>query len=57
VQAGLRARASEVRGTGAALREIASQSWGTALVAIVAAGFVAYAVHMMVNARYRRACA
>jgi hypothetical protein len=57
VPAGLRARASEVRGTGAALREIASQSWGTALVAIVAAGFVAYAVHMMVNARYRRACA
>jgi hypothetical protein len=57
VQAGLRARASEVRGTGAALREIASQTWGTTLVAIVATGFVAYAVHMLVNARYRRACA
>lgn len=57
VQAGLRARASEVRGTGAALREIASQTWGTVLVAIVAAGFVAYAVHMLVNARYRRGCA
>jgi NADH:ubiquinone oxidoreductase subunit 5 (subunit L)/multisubunit Na+/H+ antiporter MnhA subunit len=54
IQAGLHARASEARGTGAALREIASQRWGSILLAIVAAGLVAYAAYMMVNARYRK---
>jgi hypothetical protein len=57
LQAGLRARAAEAGGTGAALREIASQTWGTALVAVVAAGFIAYALYMGVNAKYRRAIA
>lgn len=53
VQAGLSANASESKGTGGALREIASSSYGTVLLAVVAAGFVAYAAYMVASARYR----
>jgi hypothetical protein len=54
IQAGWHARASEARGTAGALREIAHQPWGTVLLAVVAAGFIAYALFMLVSARYRR---
>lgn len=56
VQAGLHLDPKKSIGTGAALRTIAQQAWGMALLAIAAAGLLAYALFMMVNARYRRAC-
>ena len=46
--------ARQATGTGAALREIAGHAYGSALLAIVAAGLIAYALFMGVNARYRR---
>jgi hypothetical protein len=45
--------ASEARGLGGALAEVASASYGTFLLAIVALGFVCYAVYCIVQARYR----
>jgi hypothetical protein len=54
IQAGRHANAAEAGSTAAAMREIARQRWGTALLAVVAAGFVAYALYMLVSARYRR---
>ena len=39
---------------GAALREIARKPLGMTLLAIVASGLIAYALYMLVNARYRR---
>jgi hypothetical protein len=42
------------RGVGGALREIASHSYGTVLLAMVAVGLVAYGIHQFVEARYRR---
>lgn len=54
IKAGLDANAQQATGTGAALREISRQSWGTALLALVAIGLLAYALFMAVNARYRR---
>jgi hypothetical protein len=54
IRAGLAANAKQDTGTGAALREISRQTWGTTLLAITAAGLLAYALFMGVNARYRR---
>lgn len=54
IQAGLHARASEAKGTGAALREIAQQDGGAIWLPIVAAGLIAYALYMGINAKYRR---
>ena len=54
IKAGLAANANQDTGTGAALREISRQTWGTTLLAIAAAGLIAYALFMGVNARYRR---
>jgi hypothetical protein len=54
VQAGLDAQPSEARGIGGALADIASQPYGAALLAIVAAGLIAYGVFQLVLARYRR---
>jgi hypothetical protein len=53
VQAGLTASASQAKGTGGALREIASASYGSILLGLVAIGFIAYAVYMFASARYR----
>ena len=55
VQAGLHASSHQATGTGAALRAIMRQTWGTWLLGIAAAGMLAYALFMMVNAAYRRA--
>lgn len=45
--------ASEARGLGGALAEIGNSAMGTWLLAIVALGFVCYAVYCVVQARYR----
>lgn len=54
IRAGMNANAAEAKGTGAALREIATSSWGHILLPVVAAGFISYALYMFVNARYHR---
>ena len=44
---------SKVKSTGGALRELASQPYGMALLAIVAAGLALYGVHQFSKARWR----
>lgn len=53
IRAATRSDASEWRGTAGALRELATQSHGTLLLAVVAAGLVAYGVYQIVLSRYR----
>ena len=53
LQAARQSDASEVKGLGGVLAEIASQGYGTWLLGIVALGLVAYAVYCFVQARYR----
>lgn len=45
---------SESKGMGGALASLAEQPFGTILLAIVAAGLVAYAAYCFIEARYRR---
>lgn len=47
-------RSSEVKDVGGALRSIASKNHGVIMLAIVALGVVAYAIHLFSMARYRR---
>ncbi|MFY0528256.1 DUF1206 domain-containing protein [Archangium gephyra] len=54
VQAALTANPRRARGLDGALEALASQPYGTVLLALTAAGLVAYAVYMAVEARYRR---
>ena len=54
IQAAINHGPSRVKGVGGALREIASQSYGPWLLALIAAGLTAYGAHMLVNARFRR---
>jgi uncharacterized membrane protein YidH (DUF202 family) len=54
LHAGLDTDPSQARGTGGALREIATAPMGPVLLAIVASGLIAYAALMVLNARYRR---
>jgi hypothetical protein len=54
IAAAARARASEAYDFGEALRELASAPFGSALLAIVALGLIAYGVHMFCVARYGR---
>lgn len=54
VEAGLRMDASQAKGTGAALRDVAAAPLGSMLLPVVATGLIAYAALMVVNARYRR---
>jgi hypothetical protein len=42
------------RGLDGALETLAAQPYGTLLLALAAAGLVAYAVYMALEARYRR---
>ena len=46
--------ASQAKGVGGALQSIASESYGMILLAIVALGLVAYAIHQFFTAKYRR---
>lgn len=52
--AGTRRDAGEVRGTSGALRELASQPFGSHLLTLIGIGLVAYGVYGFLNARYRR---
>lgn len=54
VQAALTANPRRARGLEGALETLAAQPHGTVLLALAAAGLVAYAVYMAVEARYRR---
>lgn len=53
VQAAITHDPSQARGLDGALREVAQQSWGRVLLALVAAGLFAYAAFNAVEARYR----
>lgn len=54
VKAGLETDASQAKGTGAALRAIWRAPFGNTLLLLVATGLIAYAVLMVLEARYRR---
>lgn len=53
IQAAVQAQPSETRGLSGALQTLAEQPYGPWLLAIVAAGLVAYGVYCFVSARYR----
>jgi type IV secretory pathway VirB2 component (pilin) len=52
VIAALNANPSEANGFGDALRQIASQPFGTVMLGVVAVGLIAYGIHMLFVARY-----
>lgn len=54
IQAATQNQAGEVRGLAGAFQSLASQPYGTYLLAAVAIGFVAYGVYCFSRARYRR---
>lgn len=54
IQAALHSNPKEARGLDGALQTLAQQPYGPWLLGIVALGLVAYAIHMWVQARYRR---
>jgi hypothetical protein len=53
LRAAWRHDASQARGLGGALAEVASAGYGTWLLAVVALGFLCYAVYCVVQARFR----
>lgn len=54
IQAARQNDASQVQGLAGALQSLIQQPYGSWLLGIVAFGFVAYGIHMGVQARYRR---
>lgn len=54
VQAAVTYDPDKARGLDAALREIAQQSWGQVVLALIALGLAAYAVFAFIESRYRR---
>ena len=54
VQAALTANPRRAHGLDGALETLAAQPFGTVLLALAAAGLVAYAVYLAIEARYRR---
>lgn len=54
IQAGIHSNPNEAIGLDGALQALARQPYGPWLLGIVALGLVAYAIHMWVQARYRR---
>lgn len=54
IRAALAADPSEAQGLGGALATVAAQPYGPWLLALVAAGLVAFGIHSLVEARYRR---
>lgn len=54
LRAAIDANAGEVRGFGEALGTLARQPLGPVLLGIVAAGLLAYALYLVIEARYRR---
>lgn len=54
IRAGRDVHAAAPRGTGTALREIAVSAWGGIALPVIAAGLLAYAVYLFVQARFHR---
>ena len=54
IQAARHSNASEAQGLGEALQTLAQQPYGAWLLGIVALGFIAYGIYMVMQARYRR---
>lgn len=54
IQAALQSDADEVRGLGGALQVLGEETFGQWLLGVIAFGLLAYAIHMLVVARYRR---
>jgi hypothetical protein len=54
VLAALRSSSSQVRGLGGALEALEAQPYGWALLAVTAAGLIAFGLFGLVQARYRR---
>lgn len=54
VRAGARENPGETKGTGDALRDIATSDYGQWLLMLVAIGFIAFAAYSLMSARYRR---
>lgn len=52
--AGWRTNAGQVKGLGDAFNTLAAQPYGRVMLAVVAAGFVAYGVYCLSRAKYRR---
>jgi hypothetical protein len=57
IQAARRANPNQARGLDGALQALAQQPYGPWLLGIVALGLIAYGIHMVVQARYRRIAA
>lgn len=47
---------NEIQGIDGALRELASQPYGTYILGVVAVGLIAYGLYWAFNTRYRRIC-
>lgn len=54
VLAAIHSNPTEARGLGGALRALQGQAYGSALLAVVAVGLIAFGVYCFVDARYRR---
>lgn len=54
IRAGAHENAGETKGTGEALREVATSDYGQWLLVLVAAGFIAFAAFSFMSAKYRR---
>ncbi|HYF45479.1 MAG TPA: DUF1206 domain-containing protein [Acidimicrobiales bacterium] len=54
LQAAIQFDPSEAKGLDQALRSVADEPWGTALLLVVALGFVAYGAYCAVQSRYHR---
>ncbi|HEX5760014.1 MAG TPA: DUF1206 domain-containing protein, partial [Thermoanaerobaculia bacterium] len=57
VQAALRYDPTRAHGFGGALQELERRPYGTALLAVVALGLVAFGIYSLIEARYRRIAA
>jgi len=54
IQAAVQSDPGEVQGLGGALQTLAEETFGQWLLGIIAVGLVAYAIHLLILARYRR---
>ncbi len=54
IQSAVQSDPSEVQGLGGALQTLGEESLGQWLLMAIAVGFVAYAIHLLILARYRR---
>ncbi len=54
IQSAVQSDPDEVQGLGGALQTLAEEPFGQGLLVAIAVGFVAYAIHLLILARYRR---